>query len=629
MMANSAMSAVSMRNHTPTATQPSSASAAMDDAALLHTAHMDVSGGGAAAHSTLNQLMQSAPNNNSNNNHMNSMALMSVSSVHAVVEDDDDDLDNEDPAAAAPEWMNDEAAAVDALNQDTFGDDDEMTMMSFGEGGAAAGGGMLGMNASSALPGAGGASMMSSKKPPVMNLTLADMANYTHRLASEWEQRRGAGGGHADAQTLAAHTQHTLTTHPRASSSQQADGPETNDMRQHMTTPSPSVRVNASGWAAAEAADGRVEEGATASVGGGRNIALDAAIMETGTSPSSTTTTVHAGGNAAAALATAGKRVNEWDRRRVEGLKASGKGVMESGVGGLSMLASATPTASVAAAEGGSVLHPSSANANVNAMGGGVTATGVNVNNTHLHAMVGNSNGNSVLSGTEGLGVTGAGGEVRRDGVSPTTTATAAAAAAMMSTETSVPATGAAAAAAAAQPVRGAAAAGVHPPPTAPAAVSGNKTGIRSPGQKFDMITMHALLDMSLANLPHTLDIEPQRPYEPPNAIEPIPYFPQEVHPALANRELYRNFDLDTLFFIFYYHQKSHQQYFASKELKAHSFRYHTEQKRWYLRREKPRETSAVDERGSYMYFDFENTWDKQVIDDFVFEYKYLEDDLN
>ncbi|CCW70979.1 unnamed protein product [Phytomonas sp. Hart1] len=134
---------------------------------------------------------------------------------------------------------------------------------------------------------------------------------------------------------------------------------------------------------------------------------------------------------------------------------------------------------------------------------------------------------------------------------------------------------------------------------------------------------------MSLANLPHTLDVERQRPYEPPNAIDPIPYFPQDVHPVLSSREIYHHFDLETLFFIFYYHQKSYQQYFASKELKAHSFRFHTELKRWYQRREKPKETTAKSERGSYTYFDYEDTWQKQTVDDFVFEYRFLEDELN
>ncbi|GET89290.1 hypothetical protein, conserved [Leishmania tarentolae] len=150
-----------------------------------------------------------------------------------------------------------------------------------------------------------------------------------------------------------------------------------------------------------------------------------------------------------------------------------------------------------------------------------------------------------------------------------------------------------------------------------------------APGSKFTPKKIHELLDMSLANLPHTLDVQRQRPYEPPNAIDAIPYFPQEVLPVLSNKDVYHQMDLDTLFFIFYYHQKSYQQYFAAKELKARSYRYHTKQQRWYQRLERPQTTTETEERGSYTFFDFEDKWDHDRIDDFLFEYKYLENELH
>ncbi|AYU79528.1 Not1 N-terminal domain, CCR4-Not complex component/NOT2 / NOT3 / NOT5 family, putative [Leishmania donovani] len=150
-----------------------------------------------------------------------------------------------------------------------------------------------------------------------------------------------------------------------------------------------------------------------------------------------------------------------------------------------------------------------------------------------------------------------------------------------------------------------------------------------APGSKFTPKKIHELLDMSLGNLPHTLDVQRQRPYEPPNAIDAIPYFPQEVLPVLSNKDVYHQMDLDTLFFIFYYHQKSYQQYFAAKELKARSYRYHTKQQRWYQRLERPQTTTETEERGSYTFFDFEDKWDHDRIDDFLFEYKYLENELH
>ncbi|KAG5503336.1 hypothetical protein GH5_04406 [Leishmania sp. Ghana 2012 LV757] len=150
-----------------------------------------------------------------------------------------------------------------------------------------------------------------------------------------------------------------------------------------------------------------------------------------------------------------------------------------------------------------------------------------------------------------------------------------------------------------------------------------------APGSKFTPKKIHELLDMSLGNLPHTLDVQRQRPYEPPNAIDAIPYFPQEVLPVLSNKDVYHHMDLDTLFFIFYYHQKSYQQYFAAKELKARSYRYHTKQQRWYQRLERPQTTTETEERGSYTFFDFEDKWDHDRVDDFLFEYKYLENELH
>ncbi|KPA79693.1 hypothetical protein ABB37_05465 [Leptomonas pyrrhocoris] len=146
---------------------------------------------------------------------------------------------------------------------------------------------------------------------------------------------------------------------------------------------------------------------------------------------------------------------------------------------------------------------------------------------------------------------------------------------------------------------------------------------------RYTTKSINELLDMSLGNLPHTLDVQRQRTYEPPNAIDPIPYFPQEVLPVLSNKNVYHQMDLDTLFFIFYYHQKSYQQYFAAKELKARSYRYHTKQQRWYQRLERPQSTTETEERGAYTFFDFEEKWDHDRTDDFLFEYKYLENELN
>lgn len=216
--------------------------------------------------------------------------------------------------------------------------------------------------------------------------------------------------------------------------------------------------------------------------------------------------------------------------------------------------------------------------------------------------------------------------------ITATTTPTAAAAA--------IPAVAAAAPLAAsalplAQPAATTTAAAA-PPAAVPAAAAGSNATSPPPGPaagglqfRYPTKRINELLDMSLGHLPHTLDVQRQRSYEPPNAIDPIPYFPQEVLPVLSNKNVYHQMDLDTLFFIFYYHQKSYQQYFAAKELKARSYRYHTKEQRWYQRLERPQLTTEKDELGAYTFFDFEEKWDHDRIAEFLFEYKYLENELN
>nr|CCC89677.1 conserved hypothetical protein [Trypanosoma congolense IL3000] len=144
----------------------------------------------------------------------------------------------------------------------------------------------------------------------------------------------------------------------------------------------------------------------------------------------------------------------------------------------------------------------------------------------------------------------------------------------------------------------------------------------------MDRNTMLQLVDMSLANLPHTQDVDRQRPFEPSNPTKCPPYYPQQVLPSLASPEIYRSFELETLFFIFYYHQNTYQQYCAAGQIKERSFRYHTQLNTWFKRNGQPKESLEGGERGSFQYFNYEETWRLEEKDDFTFDYKYLENEL-
>ncbi|RNF23305.1 CCR4-NOT transcription complex subunit 3 [Trypanosoma conorhini] len=144
----------------------------------------------------------------------------------------------------------------------------------------------------------------------------------------------------------------------------------------------------------------------------------------------------------------------------------------------------------------------------------------------------------------------------------------------------------------------------------------------------YDKAMMHQLIDMSLGNLPHTQDIDRQRPFEPSNPTDCPLYYPQQVLPALASPDIYREFELETLFFIFYYHQNTYQQYYAAKQIKAQSFRYHTQLNTWFKRNGHMKESQEGSERGSFIFFNYEDTWRIEEKEDFTFEYQYLEDQL-
>lgn len=120
------------------------------------------------------------------------------------------------------------------------------------------------------------------------------------------------------------------------------------------------------------------------------------------------------------------------------------------------------------------------------------------------------------------------------------------------------------------------------------------------------------------------------------NAIATPPSFPTVAASVFDNRTIFEKFDPDTLFFIFYYQQGTYQQYLAARELKRQGWRFHKKYLTWFQRHEEPRVSTDTYETGTFVYFDYANVvprgqgtgWCQRIKSEFVFEYRYLEDEL-
>ncbi|EIJ87941.1 CCR4-NOT transcription complex subunit 3 [Nematocida parisii] len=103
-------------------------------------------------------------------------------------------------------------------------------------------------------------------------------------------------------------------------------------------------------------------------------------------------------------------------------------------------------------------------------------------------------------------------------------------------------------------------------------------------------------------------------------------YFPSKASILLSSPDFYQKLDMDTLFFIFYFHQNTPCQYYAARELKNYSWRYHTKYMAWFQRLEEPSIITEDYEQGTYIFFDYEVSWSSRKKENFRFDYKYLED---
>eukprot|EP00931_Biecheleriopsis_adriatica_P074247 TRINITY_DN48350_c0_g1_i1.p1 TRINITY_DN48350_c0_g1~~TRINITY_DN48350_c0_g1_i1.p1 ORF type:complete len:774 (-),score=220.35 TRINITY_DN48350_c0_g1_i1:67-2388(-) len=140
------------------------------------------------------------------------------------------------------------------------------------------------------------------------------------------------------------------------------------------------------------------------------------------------------------------------------------------------------------------------------------------------------------------------------------------------------------------------------------------------------------LLSASHRHLPAPSDSRRNRKYVPRNPYVHVDATGNAAYHMQPTRNyedpaMFEKYDLDTLFFIFYYQQGSYQQHLAAKELKKLSWRYHTKYLTWFQRHEEPRHTAAEYERGAYVYFDHDSGWCQRIKSDFTFEYQFLEDE--
>ena len=130
-------------------------------------------------------------------------------------------------------------------------------------------------------------------------------------------------------------------------------------------------------------------------------------------------------------------------------------------------------------------------------------------------------------------------------------------------------------------------------------------------------------IENSLINTPFFKEIEPKYPVQKNRKVPS--FFPKNTYLQFSNPNFYKKFDIDTLFFCFYYFKGLPQQTYAAIRLKQCAWRYHLKYNMWFQRLEEPNLITSEYEKGEFLFFDYETTWNFMKKNDFVFEYMYLE----
>ncbi len=130
-------------------------------------------------------------------------------------------------------------------------------------------------------------------------------------------------------------------------------------------------------------------------------------------------------------------------------------------------------------------------------------------------------------------------------------------------------------------------------------------------------------IENSILNTPYFNEIEPKYPIRKKAKVPS--FFPKHSFMHFNNPNFYKKFDLDTLFFIFYYFKGNVQQTYAAIRLKHYAWRFHLKYKMWFQRLDEPKLITSQYEKGEFLFFDYETTWNFMKKNDFIFEYFYLE----
>ncbi|OJT07348.1 General negative regulator of transcription subunit 3 [Trametes pubescens] len=149
----------------------------------------------------------------------------------------------------------------------------------------------------------------------------------------------------------------------------------------------------------------------------------------------------------------------------------------------------------------------------------------------------------------------------------------------------------------------------------------------KAPHRMSNLDQVHKLLQGSYSSMPQPQDTEKPKYYVPRNPIQTPAYYPQVPNPILSSPGIFSQLDVETLFYVFYYHPGTYQQYLAAKELKRQSWRFHVKYLTWFQRHSEPQAITEEYEQGVYVYFDWEGSWCQRKKSDFRFEYRYLSED--
>mmetsp|Transcript_15098 Transcript_15098/g.42953 ORF Transcript_15098/g.42953 Transcript_15098/m.42953 type:complete len:611 (-) Transcript_15098:631-2463(-) len=132
---------------------------------------------------------------------------------------------------------------------------------------------------------------------------------------------------------------------------------------------------------------------------------------------------------------------------------------------------------------------------------------------------------------------------------------------------------------------------------------------------------LEALLAHSYGSIP---EMESEPDGSSTSSYKSPSYYPQHPSRAFDDSALYRNVEIDVLFFIFFYRQGTYHQHLAAKELMYQLWRYHRQSKTWFQRHGQPKTLAPDYEYGVYHYFDYNgNAWGIKK-KEFKFEYAHL-----